>query len=460
MVSDNESQKTATGPTDAASSALEKPSAADQLPDVPDGGLRAWMVVAGTMASNASTFGFVNSWGVFQTYYQETLLASNSSSAIAWIGSIQYALIFLPGLLTGRLFDLGYFKLPYSISSVLLVAFTILIGECKHYWHFLLCQAFGAGLMCGFIFGPTLSVVGHWFRKKRGIAFGFSAIGSSVGGTVFPIAIHKLIPQVGFAWTMRIVALLLLVLLTFANLTVARRLPPSPQKRSMIDISLFKTKPEYTIYTLSAFTSFLGLYTMLTYIDLSGVQAGINADFSFYLVAIANAGSVVGRIGGGVLADRFGEFNSGYGDADNLSIAGPLNVLVPMTLVAAVMTFAWPFAQIKGALTAVAVLYGIVSGSYISTFALPLITMGPLTDIGRRTGMTLTIAAFGALFGPPISGAILRAPGGSFADVGYYAGGIIICAVVLMLITRQLQLRRQLGAEAGSAWLYTVRVKI
>jgi hypothetical protein len=37
---------------------------------------------------------------------------------------------------------------------------------------------------------------------------------------------------------------------------------------------------------------------------------------------------------------------------------GPLNVLAPMTLIAAGMTFAWPHARTKASLIVVAALYG------------------------------------------------------------------------------------------------------
>ena len=47
------------------------------------------------------------------------------------------------------------------------------------------------------IFGPSLTVVSHWFNKKRGMALGLLSIGSSVGGTIFPIAARNLIPAVG-----------------------------------------------------------------------------------------------------------------------------------------------------------------------------------------------------------------------------------------------------------------------
>jgi len=47
------------------------------------------------------------------------------------------------------------------------------------------------------LYGPTMGVIGHWFKRRRGLAMGLTAVGSSAGGTIFPIAARKLIPIVG-----------------------------------------------------------------------------------------------------------------------------------------------------------------------------------------------------------------------------------------------------------------------
>ncbi|KAL0065432.1 hypothetical protein AAF712_007496 [Marasmius tenuissimus] len=169
----------------------------DPSDDFPDGGTRAWLVTLGTALTGFATFGFVNSWGVFQSYYEENLLKGTSPSTIAWIGSIQYALIFLPGLLTGRLFDIGIFKIPFAIASAVIVASCFIIAECTKHWHFLLVQGILFGLASGTVFGPSMGVIGHWFKKRRGLALGITSIGSSIGGTVLPIAARRLIDQVG-----------------------------------------------------------------------------------------------------------------------------------------------------------------------------------------------------------------------------------------------------------------------
>lgn len=48
------------------------------------------------------------------------------------------------------------------------------------------------------VFAPSLSIIGHWFKQKRGIAMGLTTFGSSLGGTFFPIVARRLIPAVGW----------------------------------------------------------------------------------------------------------------------------------------------------------------------------------------------------------------------------------------------------------------------
>ena len=62
----------------------------------------------------------------------------------------------MPSLITGRLFDLGIFKLPLLAASILIVVATVLIAECTQYWHFLLCQGFAIGVCFPFSFSFPL----------------------------------------------------------------------------------------------------------------------------------------------------------------------------------------------------------------------------------------------------------------------------------------------------------------
>ncbi|KXN82270.1 Riboflavin transporter MCH5 [Leucoagaricus sp. SymC.cos] len=399
--------------------------------DYPDGGLRAWLIVVGTMCCTFSTFGFINAWGVFQSYYETNMLKKSSPSQMlsysAWIGSAQYALVFLPGQVTGRMFDLGYLKAPFLIGTLVFILATFLVAECHEYWHFLLCQGFTIGLSCGICFGPTFSIIGHWFKKRRGIAIGLTTAGASVGGTIFPIAAQNLINIVGFPWTMRIMGFILIFMLGISNITLARRLPPKNVPGGLFNLKAFKV-PAFSIYCVANTVEFLGIYTVLTFIDVGAISAGISPAFSFYLVSLANAGSGVGRIVTGFVVDRY----------------GAVNVIAPMTIAAAITNFVWPYAKTENSLVALAVIYGFTSAAYQSVWNVPLYSMGVIEDVGRRMGTVMLFIALGAVAGPPISGAIMGSTG-STKMVSYYAGSTILLAVILMLVTRHLTLKRMWG---------------
>ena len=86
-------------------------------------------------------------------------------------------------------------------------------------------------------------------------------------------------------------------------------------------------------------------YLVLTYVGTAAMSVGISSDYAFYLVAIANASSLFGRFCAGGLSDRIGS----------------LNVMIPFTAVAGILTYTWPFARSRVALIAITVVYGYVS---------------------------------------------------------------------------------------------------
>jgi len=219
----------------------------------------------------------------------------------------------------------------------------------------------------------------------------------------------------------------LLCALGFANLTLERRLPPVNVSGGLANFSAFKSPP-FTVYTINCTVAFLGMYTVLTYINVSAIDIGVSPSSAFYLVSIANASSAFGRITSGLLSDR----------------VGAVNIMAPFTLVAAIMTYVWPLARTERSLIAVAIVYGFSSGAYVGLILAPIMHLGGTGDVGRRVGLTTTCLAFGALAGPPISGAINDATGG-FMFVGIYAGTMIMLSVVLMCITRHLVLKQLWG---------------
>lgn len=106
-----------------------------------------------------------------------------------------------------------------------------------------------------------------------------------------------------FAWTVRIVGFMILAFLLLANAFLRVRIPPSGATRSIISKGAF-ANPAYTLYIAGGFFALLGFYVPLTFFGVKGLEDGLSANMAFYLVPIANAASLVGRLGAGLLADK------------------------------------------------------------------------------------------------------------------------------------------------------------
>ena len=120
----------------------------------PNGGRVAWTQVACAHFIVASCWGFVTSFGAFQTYYT-TDLGLNASN-VSWIGSLQTTLLFLVGVAAGRAMDAGYFKALIVSGAVMQVVGVMCLSVSRAYWALLVTQGVVFGLGAGLVFTPTM----------------------------------------------------------------------------------------------------------------------------------------------------------------------------------------------------------------------------------------------------------------------------------------------------------------
>ena len=163
---------------------------------------------------------------------------------------------------------------------------------------------------------------------------------------------------------------------------------------------------------------------MLTFIDASAPSQDFPENLSLYLVSVTNAGNAIGRLAGGVLGDQFGTYFSPPVPSPahpHPVPLGPINVMIPASFIAGVLTLVWPYTRGTAALFTLAGTYGASSGAPVTLLGAPMMALGESADVGRRTGMYFTLVSLGALAGPPISGAIQHNTGG-YAAVGIFAG--------------------------------------
>ncbi|KAJ3557220.1 hypothetical protein NM688_g1589 [Phlebia brevispora] len=389
----------------------------------PDGGFRAWLVVLGAFGLAVASGGYFLAWGTFQAFYQGDFLSKNSASAIAWIGSTQYALTFMPGLISGRLFDLGYTKQTLMIASALMTICNFLVAECKSYYQVFLSQGLLLGITAGLMYVPRIVIATHWFNRKRPVVQAIISMGSAVGGMIYPIMFRQLEPKIGFRWTMRTFAFLNTGLCLFGIFSLKTRTPPPTHLPRLFALRGVLTSRAYLAYVAATFLAYLGLFTPLTYLTVRAEAIGIPTSLAFYLIPIVNGMTIFGRLSCGAVANKLGS----------------LNLTIASTLLTVASIFAWAYVTSPAAYIAISCLYGFASGGFLGLFVVPTAHMGPVIDTGRRNGFQSTILSFGALIGPPISGAI-QVSQKSFSIVGIYAGSVVIGSIACMVLAKRLQI--------------------
>ena len=191
----------------------------------------------------------LNTFGVYQTYYEQVNLAS--ASDISWIGSLQSFLLLLVGAVTGPVYDAGHFRFLLLTGSFLIVFGHMMLSLCYTYWQTVLAQALVIGIGAGCLFIPTVAIISTYFTTKISTAVGIAASGSSLGGVIYPIMFYKLIPEVGFPWAVRIIGFMALALLAIPCVVMKMRVKPAA-KRKLFDLSAFK-EPAYACFAMGCF---------------------------------------------------------------------------------------------------------------------------------------------------------------------------------------------------------------
>ena len=375
--------------------------------------------------------GIINTWGAYQTYYEQELLSHMSSSNTAWIGSLQAFLLMLFGVVTGPLFDAGYFRWLLTFGNVMLPLGLMMVSISTKFWHLILAQGVVIGLASGSLFVPSVAILPQYFHKRRGLANGLAASGSSIGGVVYPIMFTQLQQRAGFPWASRALGFLSLGTITFSQTLMRQRIAPK-EKRKLMQLNAFK-EPAYVKFCISMFLGFLGFYNFLFYVQPYAIDTGItDSTLGFYLLSMLNAGSTFGRILPNFFADHI----------------GPLNVLAPAATATAILAFAWIGVHNVPGIIVLAVLYGLCSGGFVS---LPPVVMAYMTkdvrELGTRLGMVFAVTSVGLLIGTPIGGAIVNSSG-SYLGVQLFAACCLIAAASGFVIMRLLLSKGRVIAKA------------
>ena len=357
---------------------------------VSDGGRTAWLQVFGAFLININNWGIVNSWGSFQAYYQETYLSSYPATSIAWIGTVQGALLLLVGAISGPLFDRGLFQITMLIATIGLTFSFMMLSLCTHFWQILLCQGILSGFCIGLLFIPSIALVSIYFTSKRAFALGLATSGGAIGGVIYPIVFRSILNSSGFAWATRAMGFIALVTLAVAFLVIR---PPSTTRlpsRQLLDWVAFKEIP-FVAFMGAGFFLYAGILVPFFLGSTFAIALGSSPSTSLWLIAVLNGGQFLGRTIPPILSDYVG-----------VEI-----LLLVANVITTILGFCWIAVHDIPGFLVWAVFYGIATGavSALSAAVLPL-ACRTLTVVGVRYGMLYSVAGVGLLISNPIATAI------------------------------------------------------
>lgn len=343
----------------------------------PDGGVEGWTQALMAHLIVFNTWGYINSFGVFQTYYVGAL--GHPPSDISWVGSVQIFLLFFVGTFSGRATDYGLFRLTFIVGSIFQLIGVFMTSLSTKYWQLFLAQGICTGLGNGLVFCPALSLLSTYFSKKRSLAIGIGASGSATGGLVFPVIVQQLLPKIGFPWTVRVIGFVMLAVQAVTIAFTKPRLPPR-KTGALVEWSAFKEIP-YLLFSIGMFLNFWGLYFAFYYIGSFGRNIlGISESASINDLLILNGVGLFGRLIPNHLADRF---------------FGPLNTLIPFAFISGLLIYCWAAVHSSGGLIGFAVIYGLFAAGIQSLFPATLSSLTTdLKKAGVRMGMVFSLVSF------------------------------------------------------------------
>ncbi|KAJ5423044.1 hypothetical protein N7445_011152 [Penicillium cf. griseofulvum] len=380
----------------------------------PERGLKAWSVVFGAWCAMIPSMGLLNSLGALQPWTSTHQLKDYSESSIGWIYGTYTFFLFLGGAQFGAILDSHgplYVVLPGSIGIALSLIF---LSFSQEYYQIFLSFSVLGRISASTLFTPPLAAVGHWFNVRRGWATGVAS------------------PHIGFAWAIRMIALVCAVLCSIACLTVRTRLPPKKAVASIDFKALNDIK--YAFATLSVFFAEFAAFIPITYITSYTLHAGFDERMSYAILVFLNLGAVFGRFLPGLVADQLGRFN----------------VMIVNCLMCSLFTLIlWLLGDLVepdslGIVISYAVLFGFWSGSAISIAPVCISQVCEIQDYGKRVGTTWTLVSFGTLIALPISGAIQQHNDGEYYGLIIFGGVLYISSTIAFVISR--------GICKGWAW--------
>lgn len=355
------------------------------------------------------------------------------------MGTIQSWLLIACGLVSGPLFDLGYFPAMVIAGSFFSVFGFMMLSISQKYYAIFLSQGLCMGLGFGLLYVPTITLISQRFATNRAVALGVATSGAPAGGIIYTVIFNQLISRVGFGWTVRIMGFVMLFLFITAALLLSsegglKSRAMSDRPRVLFDTRALKDLPFWS-YTVANFLIYLGYITPYYYIPTyAQTMLHTSRSLGSYILMASQAASIVGRVATTVFAHYYGSMIS----------------WVLCGVISGILCLSWISADTLPRFIVFVAFYGntplvhfLISKLTKQTGAISgaLVPLPPSVfphvcpdshSLGTWLGMAQSISSFASLIGPPIAGALASVNSYGSTDLNFM--GIQLFSGITMIL--------------------------
>eukprot|EP00475_Leptophrys_vorax_P011288 TRINITY_DN17805_c0_g2_i1.p1 TRINITY_DN17805_c0_g2~~TRINITY_DN17805_c0_g2_i1.p1 ORF type:complete len:661 (-),score=148.74 TRINITY_DN17805_c0_g2_i1:930-2912(-) len=389
------------------------PSQQSQRTLAPDGGF-GWVIVGAAFTCLFTVLGNQYSFGLLYVQIQKDAAFGNVSGVwSSLVGSLALGMYLFVGAPVGRFIEIYGCRIVTQIAafvislSLLASSYTTSVQQ--------LWITYGILTGCGFgmAYGPALIMIGQYFTKRRALATSVAVSGSGVGTLVFSFIARTLQTAWGWRGFLRyfLVPVSFVLIFTAGSLYVPlqkslrrkssiARGGPSLKLTKFFDFPFLRSNPYVRYLCAAVAISATGYFVPSILTVKYATDSNITNDHILYLVPLFGAGSVIGRLVFGKLAQ---------GPVMKRLFLYGFSIVVAGSLTIALGAITWSLGNGSDneiprfiVFCLYQFFYGMFAGAYIALLPVVTADLCGIQNLTRALGLAYTSQAFFVIVGPPI----------------------------------------------------------
>ena len=275
-----------------------------------------WVVVGAAFVSLAVIFGVAYSFAaLFESFERE--FAANRAD-VALVFGLCGLIYFLLGAGAGMLADRFGPRLVCSAGMLFIAAGLLATSFAASLATVYLGYGVVVGIGVGLVYAPAIGGVQPWFTRRRGTAAGIASAGIGAGTLVVPLLAAQAIVAVEWRDALRLIAAGVVVSSAWARrcCCVRRRLRGGVAGvRSGVGLRDALRSRRFHWYYLFVLLAAPTMFIPFAHVSAAARDLGIGDTRSVGLISLLGVGSLAGRFGIGLVADRLGSHRHAGADA-------------------------------------------------------------------------------------------------------------------------------------------------